>query len=173
MRIGSVLKTELDAVIRLTIDGKRWDISKREAIVRRLFAKALRGDIRALEIFLQHARKRDAADPQPPYIIKYYKDTPETPEAARDDKGDAHGTARSTISTETTAQAIAENAESKSAPTPPVRTATVYTGRIRAPGPHRQYYIGDRRYTADDQGIIDDVPLDHRNQFLRSGCTDA
>jgi hypothetical protein len=73
-RLDYVLKTELDTVISLTIDGKPRNISKCEAMFRHLFAKALRGDSRALEIFLQHARKRDAEHPQPPLIIKYYKD---------------------------------------------------------------------------------------------------
>jgi Family of unknown function (DUF5681) len=71
-----VLKTELDTVINLTIDGKPRSISKREAMIRHLFAKALRGDIRAIEMFLQHAGKRDRQYPQPPYIIKYYKESP-------------------------------------------------------------------------------------------------
>src|SRR5690242_17233975 len=53
-RLDAVLKTELDAEINLTINGKSREVNKREAIVRRLFAKALGGNLRAIEMFLQH-----------------------------------------------------------------------------------------------------------------------
>jgi len=82
-RLGSVLKTELETLVSVRINGKCRDISKREAIVRRLYEKALRGDIRALEIFLQHIRKTEPAEP--PYIIKIYKDDAKNPELTQGD----------------------------------------------------------------------------------------
>jgi hypothetical protein len=70
-RIDLALNAELDTVISLTIDGKRRRLSKFEAIARQLFAKAFRGNIRACAMFLEHMRRRDAEEPQPPVIIQY------------------------------------------------------------------------------------------------------
>jgi hypothetical protein len=67
---------ELDAIIPLTVDGKPRRLSKREAIVRQLYAKALRGNIRAVEIFLEHARKRDAREPRPSVVIEFEQKDP-------------------------------------------------------------------------------------------------
>jgi len=85
-RFDSIIKTELERTVRATIDGKGREISKREAMVRRLFAKALRGDIRAAELFLKHVQKREPPIPQPAFIIKYYKDDRGRSQPTRDSK---------------------------------------------------------------------------------------
>ena len=86
MTLNSVLKNELDTLINIAVGGKSRQVSKREAIVRRLFAKALRGDVRALEIFLRHMRKNDTADSEPPYVVKFYKDDLARSQPTRDGK---------------------------------------------------------------------------------------
>jgi len=102
-RLDSIIKAELEGTVRITIDGKCREISRREAMVRRTFAKALRGDIRAAEIFLKHLRKREPPEPQHPYIIKYYKDDKRRSQVTQDGKetvdnkeaessSDGHGT---------------------------------------------------------------------------------
>ena len=70
-RLDSTIVQALDAFIPITADGKARVITKREAIARRLFTKALHGDARALEILIQFARETDPAEPVPRVIIKY------------------------------------------------------------------------------------------------------
>ena len=84
-RLGSILNTELGTPVDFRIGGKRCNISKREAIVRRHLENAMCGDIRALEFFLRHIRKTEPAEPR--CIIRIYKDGEENVELSRGDVG--------------------------------------------------------------------------------------
>ena len=70
-RVDMTIGAALDSRVRVTDDGKSVRIRKREAVALRLFLKALRGDMRAMEILLQFALEKDPEDLAP--IIKFAK----------------------------------------------------------------------------------------------------
>jgi Family of unknown function (DUF5681) len=175
-RFYSVLKNELDRPVKLRIDGECREVTNREAIAQRLFAKALRGDIRALEMVLRHIREKEAADPPPKLEIRYYKDTPCDPKTmdVAADAIEVATTATPTASIETTVHATAGRVEPKSTPAPPpIRTRTEWTGRMRAPAPYSDFYIRDRRYRANGDGFIENVAFEDCYRLRTLGCEDA
>jgi hypothetical protein len=81
-RLDLDLKAELDATISHTINGKREQASRREAMIRSLLTKALDGDPRAVEFFLEHEAKKEAKNHLPSCIIQFYPDESKPPAAA-------------------------------------------------------------------------------------------
>jgi hypothetical protein len=56
-----VIQAELKRRIRITEDGKRKRITKREAIGKQLVNKAASGDLRAMRVLLNEARAHETA----------------------------------------------------------------------------------------------------------------
>jgi hypothetical protein len=192
-RLDSVLKTELDADVSLAIDGKSREISRREAIVRRVFAAALGGDIRALEIFIRHTRKREAEDPRPGYIIKYFRSS--VGKSLADDRGnESNGTAGSSSSVDgtlTTARALAGLDEPRGEPPAAIEEpaagikestadfnecgAAKETVRMRATKPYSHHYLTGQDgkaawYASNADAIIENVRPEDLRGLLAQGC---
>ena len=193
-RFDSVLSTELDALISVTIDGKPREVSKREALVRHSFAKAAHGDVRALEMFLKRMRKMDAAHPQPPYIIEY------VPSNMRDANGELiiNRLARlrrehQVASTAGSSQAINSEPVSSDgtddsrlqvkqalgrAREPDARPTHLRHLKMRAPGPYKHYCMSGTdgrvgRYSSNAECMIFDVHPDDVERLQRQKCSIA
>lgn len=61
--IDSLIERELDQVISVKESGQEIKLRKREAIVKRLVANALKGDTRSIEYLVKYSRENGAGDP--------------------------------------------------------------------------------------------------------------
>jgi len=61
--IDSLIERELDRVISVKEGGQEKRLRKREAIVMRLVANALKGDTRSIEYLVKYSRENGAGDP--------------------------------------------------------------------------------------------------------------
>ena len=61
--IDSLIERELDQVISVKEGGQEIKVRKREAIVKRLVANALKGDTRSIEYLVKYSRENGAGDP--------------------------------------------------------------------------------------------------------------
>ena len=60
--IDSLIERELDQVISVKEGGQEIKVRKREAIVKRLVANALKGDTRSIEYLVKYSRENGAGD---------------------------------------------------------------------------------------------------------------
>jgi len=61
--IDSLIERELDQAISVKEGGQEIKLRKREAIVKRLVANALKGDTRSIEYLVKYSRENGAGDP--------------------------------------------------------------------------------------------------------------
>jgi hypothetical protein len=66
VHIGATIDGLLDGKLTVKIDGKEVKISGAEALLRKAFSEALKGDHRMLKIFLQIAQQRPDATKEAP-----------------------------------------------------------------------------------------------------------
>jgi len=189
-RLDLVLKGELDSIVNRTIDGQRRQLSVRESLVRSLLAKALGGDLGAIEFFLQHEVEKEAKNPLPSYVIKYYKGSAATPEKTRSKDHDKP------VSRSSSGSVTDQNPEDASRVNqqPPESSAnhSALVGqagkqliepnpnpaagiRMRAPKPWSRHYLTgqDGRamwYSSDADGIIDSVRQEDFAGLMAAGC---
>ena len=69
--LDSKIAAELDKPVTISQGGKQFSITKRKAIVLQICIRAMRGDVRFLEMALRHLSAIEPHEPEPGYIFKF------------------------------------------------------------------------------------------------------
>lgn len=74
--IGAKIKRELDQLITISQEGKRFTVTTREGVLLQLIKRAIGGNPRSMEVLMKEIRALEPKKTEREMIIKHCKDRP-------------------------------------------------------------------------------------------------